>query len=350
MTLSKVAAEAIKCVVAAWATKTDTTEDMATLAALALEREGRLVGAAQAAELTRLEDLVPELETLLREATAGVEVADELYQTWQQRAETAEARVAELEAEKTTPDANEAAVTPHPTLGLFLHCTRCNQGEWSAKAEERGWERGAYPNWLCPQCAAGSAGRADFRAAVSLIMAARDADEDAHPDDVAHINRRIGMREAAKVLRDRCESPAPVQPRRPKVRRSNKPTPEYAAAVAAAERVALDLQSLGDPSWLGTEVTGDSVRIHLRVPSEEAWEVWAVRLDHDIHRTTRRGNGIVTSHGTWGGVHIAIRCDVIPPALDDVDNSEVVSASEQHEQDQADDARTDAEDDARGDE
>jgi hypothetical protein len=62
--------------------------------------------------------------------------------------------------------------------------------------------------------------RAEVLAAGSaLILAARDADEAQHPDDIAHINRRIGMREAAALLRREFE-PAQPPSQRPQVRRA----------------------------------------------------------------------------------------------------------------------------------
>lgn len=158
------------------------------------------------------------------------------------------ARVAELEAEK---DTHEGESTPapirHPKLGLFILCSGqgCQTGEWSTKAEPRGWERPAGA-WLCVQCASAWADREDF-------------------------------------LRSQ------------------------------AVRAAASLQALGDPSWLGTEVIGHDVRLHIRLASPQAWSEWADRLDHDINRTTHRGNGVISSHGTWDGVHIAIRCDIVPP-------------------------------------
>lgn len=65
---------------------------------------------------------------------------------------------------------------------------------------------------------------ADHRAEVlaegtALILAARDADEAHHPDDIAHINRRVGMREAAALLRREFE-PAQPPSQRPQVRRA----------------------------------------------------------------------------------------------------------------------------------
>ncbi|MFD5509168.1 hypothetical protein ACFWIB_15505 [Streptomyces sp. NPDC127051] len=61
--------------------------------AYALESAQLLQSPESAAELYRLREQ-------LREALAGAGVADELYREWMRRAETAEARVAELEAER----------------------------------------------------------------------------------------------------------------------------------------------------------------------------------------------------------------------------------------------------------
>lgn len=54
------------------------------------------------AEVDRLRAALEVLREQLREAIAGSAVADELYQLWQQRAEAAETRVAELESERHT--------------------------------------------------------------------------------------------------------------------------------------------------------------------------------------------------------------------------------------------------------
>ncbi|MEU2510510.1 hypothetical protein [Streptomyces syringium] len=45
--------------------------------------------------------------------------------------------------------------------------------------------------------------------AADRIMAARDRDEAAHPASIAHLNRRIGMREAARLIRP--DGPAPQE-------------------------------------------------------------------------------------------------------------------------------------------
>jgi hypothetical protein len=66
--------------------------------AMALESAALLHDEDIAAELVELRKLPEQL----REALAGAAAADELYRTWQQRAETAEARVAELEAAAKT--------------------------------------------------------------------------------------------------------------------------------------------------------------------------------------------------------------------------------------------------------
>jgi hypothetical protein len=36
-------------------------------------------------------------------------------------------------------------------LGEFVGCSRCCNGEWSGKAEERGWTRQGVGSWSCPQ-------------------------------------------------------------------------------------------------------------------------------------------------------------------------------------------------------
>jgi hypothetical protein len=152
-----------------------------------------------------------------------------------------------IRLEKSEPLPAPAAA-PHPKLGRFISCSgpSCRAGEWSKRAEPRGWEHSAGA-WLCVQCAAARADREDF-------------------------------------LRGQ--------------------------AVRAAD----SLQALGDPSWLVAETIGDSVRLDIRLASKEAWSEWAKRLNYESHRTTHRGNGLLTSHGTWEGVHVAIRCVIARPA------------------------------------
>ncbi|WP_046508021.1 hypothetical protein [Streptomyces odonnellii] len=60
----------------------------------------------------------------------------------------------------------EQAAGESTPLGELLGCAnpRCRRGEWSSKAAERGWEQHG-DGWLCPQCAANHADRAEFLAA-----------------------------------------------------------------------------------------------------------------------------------------------------------------------------------------
>jgi hypothetical protein len=62
--------------------------------------------------------------------------------------------------EKDTRAAGESTPTRRrQRLGEFIGCAnpRCNLGEWSAKADERGWEHWRGGGWLCPRCAVGQA-------------------------------------------------------------------------------------------------------------------------------------------------------------------------------------------------
>lgn len=65
-------------------------------------------------------------------------------------------------AEQGEKDTAPAATSTHPELGEFIGCARttCRRGEWTSKAEERGWEQ-HDDQWLCPQCAADAADRRD---------------------------------------------------------------------------------------------------------------------------------------------------------------------------------------------
>lgn len=60
--------------------------------------------------------------------------------------------------------AGDPAPTNPTALGEFVGCSGndCQRGEWSAKADERGWEQPVSNRWLCPQCAANAADRANF--------------------------------------------------------------------------------------------------------------------------------------------------------------------------------------------
>jgi hypothetical protein len=57
-------------------------------------------------------------------------------------------RVSELETAAEQADGDEWVRCAHP---------HCPNGEWFAKAAERGWEHGHMDTWLCPQCAADAA-------------------------------------------------------------------------------------------------------------------------------------------------------------------------------------------------
>lgn len=65
--------------------------------------------------------------------------------------------------------------------------------------------------------------------------------------------------------------------------------------------------------------SGDATSVHLDlVATREEWTAWQTALAVDLSRTTSRGSS-VTSHGTWRGIHIAIRCYVIAPSYPVVD-------------------------------
>lgn len=91
MSAAERVAHAAETIRARW--ERDITTDPQTEAAQALEDSCQLLDPEVAAELERLREL-------LREATAGAAVADDLTAEWRKRAEAAEARVAELEAQR----------------------------------------------------------------------------------------------------------------------------------------------------------------------------------------------------------------------------------------------------------
>ncbi|MEU0087232.1 hypothetical protein [Streptomyces sp. NPDC006274] len=64
-----------------------------------------------------------------------------------------------------TPMGIAMALESTGVLGEFVGCSRggCLRGEWGNKAAERGWEQDG-DGWLCPQCAANAADRADLLA------------------------------------------------------------------------------------------------------------------------------------------------------------------------------------------
>lgn len=83
--------------------------------------------------------------------------------------------------------------------------------------------------------------------------------------------------------------------------------------IAAAMRAAEELRAFGTPETVATELAGEhDVRLFLLVTSREEWSTWMTRLDCNPGRTTERGGGLITSHGVWNGVHIAVRCDGVP--------------------------------------
>ncbi|MBK3595772.1 MULTISPECIES: hypothetical protein [Streptomyces] len=60
-------------------------------------------------------------------------------------------------------------------LGNFVWCSgaQCSVGEWSAKAEERGWQRRGT-GWLCVQCADAAEERAELVAAMPATVELSD--------------------------------------------------------------------------------------------------------------------------------------------------------------------------------
>ncbi|WP_198533184.1 hypothetical protein [Streptomyces sp. AcH 505] len=82
--------------------------------------------------------------------------------------------------------------------------------------------------------------------------------------------------------------------------------------VAAAERAAAELRALGTPETVDTELTGNDVRLHLLVATRAELTTWMERLGCDQGLATYHGHGLVTSHGTWNGVDIAVRADGVP--------------------------------------
>ncbi|GFH36580.1 hypothetical protein [Streptomyces pacificus] len=151
-------------------------------------------------------------------------------------------------------------------LGLFIGCRTalCARGEWTSKASERGWEKQGDV-WLCPQCAANAADRADFLAKLALEQAPA----------VGEVGQ--GLRVVA--------------------------VEESRASRAIAH-------FSGQPDLESTETHGpDKVTFTIRPRTVEEWNWWVAKLAVPVDTITHRGNGVATARGTWSGatVHLLVR-------------------------------------------
>ncbi|MFE0036787.1 hypothetical protein [Streptomyces sp. NPDC059015] len=142
-------------------------------------------------------------------------------------------------------------------LGLFIGCRTafCARGEWTSKAVERGWEKQGDV-WLCPQCAANAADRADFLAKLALGQRLRvvAVEESRASRAIAHFS--------------------------------------------------------GQPDLESTETHGpDKVTFTIRPRTVEEWNWWVAKLAVPVDTITHRGNGVATARGSWSGatVHLLVR-------------------------------------------
>ncbi|MFF1416521.1 hypothetical protein [Streptomyces sp. NPDC058280] len=164
----------------------------------------------------------------------------------------------ELDALDAAQEKNNRELTAHEfaparrqRLGEPIGCSnpRCSQGEWSAKAAERGWEQHG-DGWLCPQCAADATDRSEFLAA----QEASGAEAEALPD-----------------------SPA---------------------AVATAH-------FSGQPDLESSEIhSATRVTFTIRPRTYEEWRWWVAHLTVPVDSITHRGNGLVTAKGSYKGVTV----------------------------------------------
>ena len=138
--------------------------------------------------------------------------------------------------------------------------------------------------------------------AVALIEAARADDEAMHHDEPAHINRRVGMREAVAVLRREFE-PAPEPSRRPYVRR-----PALGKDTSDARQAPAGESTQPAPGTCGRALsTGQPCPDHPFVPRTER-EYW-VDIANALNAANAAGmpvgidiEGILTDHHMWAVV------------------------------------------------
>lgn len=89
--------------------------------------------------------------------------------------------------------------------------------------------------------------------------------------------------------------------------RAEEKTTASAAAVTPQPDPAV-LRDLAPRRHAVTTYDPESGSIHLELAAtREQWAAWEKALAVDLARTTNRG-GTVTSHATWRGLHVAVRC------------------------------------------
>lgn len=265
MTRSEAARQAEACITAAWLD--GPMQHLASQAVAALEREGRLVGASQAGELVRLEALAVELET--RPTRAEV---------------LAEAGWAPCSPEWLATHPTECGTAPRlPGDGDVSHWHPLTAG---AEIERLSAELGK-----------------DTREHVASGFT--PASIGAHTGFVSCIAGGCPNGEYADKAAERGWEATP----------SGWLCPQSAAegvGSGAAGRAADELQGFGTPETVATELTGEGVRLFLRVSTRAEWTTWMERLGCDQGLATSHGNGLVTSHGIWRGVPVAVRADGVP--------------------------------------
>ncbi|MCM1974594.1 hypothetical protein [Streptomyces sp. G1] len=78
---------------------------------------------------------------------------------------------------------------------------------------------------------------------------------------------------------------------------------------AVAANHATDLVTLADAIHAHAACAPHFQAIDLDLTATpEQWSAWQTALSVDLRRTTQRGGGLVTSHATWRGIHVVIRC------------------------------------------
>lgn len=85
-------------------------------------------------------------------------------------------------------------------------------------------------------------------------------------------------------------------------------------SVALRVEDARDLTTLAPARTAEIEISGTTIHLDLTATREQ-WAAWMTALSVDLARTTNRGSS-ATSHATWRGVHVAIRCYLIDTRKD----------------------------------
>lgn len=90
--------------------------------------------------------------------------------------------------------------------------------------------------------------------------------------------------------------------------KSSRPAADATPAALRAED-ARDLTTLAPAIHADAQPCGDVIRLELAATRDQ-WTAWQKALAVDLHRTTNRGNGLVTSHADWRGLHVVIACQL----------------------------------------